>query len=338
MVLGRASILFEKNIYIEETGSVAGQKEAAGPLGECFDEVASDPLGGEKNWEQAESRMQRQAVESVLRKSGVSVQNIRYVLGGDLLGQTIATSFGAGSYDIPCMGLYSACATMAEGLMLGAMLLEAGYGDHVLAVTSSHFASAEKQFRFPLSYGNQRPYSATWTVTGAAAVLLGRTGGAVRIAGVTTGRIVDLGIKDSMNLGAAMAPAAADVIMQHFIDTDRQPDDYDRIITGDLGMVGMQALHELLLEEGVCPEKRLVDCGRIIYREDEQDTHAGGSGCACSALVLCAYILRMLREGHWRRVLFVPTGALLSQMSFYEGRTIPGIAHAIVLEAGVQCL
>ena len=263
-------------------------------------------------------------------KAGLKKEDIRYIFGGDLLGQNIATTFGLLELNIPLFGLYGACSTAGESLSLAAMAVAAGYGENVLAVTSSHFASAEKQFRFPLEYANQRPLSATWTVTGSGAFVLGTRRGKVRVTGITTGKVVDYGIKDSMNMGAAMAPAACDTIYQHLQDFQRQQGDYDKIVTGDLGTVGQEILIRLLEEKGVDISKVHMDCGMEIY-DQSQDAHAGGSGCGCSAVVLSAYVLKQLEEGKWKRVLFVPTGALLSKTSFNEGQSIPGIAHGVEL-------
>ena len=332
MKQGKASMRFPEGVCIVETASVVGKKEGEGPMGQWFDEIEQDPMFGQKNWDEAESELQKRTVELVMKKASVDRKRIRYLFAGDLLGQLIATSFGVSGFDIPLFGLYGACSTMGESMALGAMTVAAGYGDYVLCMTSSHFASAEKQFRFPLEYGNQRPYSATWTVTGSGAVILGHTGSNVRIAGVTVGKIVDFGVKDSMNMGAAMAPAAADTIYRSLVDFGVDAGYYDRIVTGDLGTIGSQALIELLKKKNVDIASVHMDCGVEIFRDSTQDTHAGGSGCGCSAAVFCSYIFEQLRKGIWKRVLFVPTGALLSTVSFNEGKSIPGIAHAVVLE------
>lgn len=336
---GRASILFEHPPVIRSIASVAGTKEGEGPLGTLFDAVEQDDKMGKENWEEAESAMQEKAARMAMAKAYLTERKIDYCFAGDLLGQLIATSFGTGSLKIPLLGLYGACATMGEALGLGAMTVNAGYGENVLVMASSHFATAEKEFRFPLAYGNQRPKSATWTVTGCGAAVVGKYGekGIARIAGITTGQVVDAGIRDSMNMGAAMAPAAFHTVMQNLKDleiTKKQLESgwYDKIITGDLGKIGKQALTELIRNEGLEAEEFLMDCGMEIYDSSDQDTHAGGSGCGCSALVLGALILPNIQTGIWRRVLFIPTGALLSTVSFNEGQTIPGIAHGIILE------
>ena len=311
---------------------MVGPKEGEGPLGELFDLVTPDAGLGEESWEEAESEMQSEALQTAIGKAQLNSGQIRYLFGGDLLAQLIATSFGNGETNIPLFGVYGACSTCGESLTLAAMVIAGGYADYVAAVTSSHFGSAEKEFRFPLGYGNQRPLSATWTVTGSGAFVLSSQKSHVRISGATPGKIVDMGVKDNMNMGACMAPAACDTIAQNLMDFGRQPSDYDKIITGDLGTVGQRILIDLLRKQGFDISQQHTDCGIEIYDAEEQDTHAGGSGCGCSAVVLAALILPKVQQGLWKRVLFVPTGALLSKVSFNEGQTIPGIAHAVVLE------
>ena len=331
--IGKCSIEFDNKPLISASASVVGQKEGEGPLGEFFDRVIDDPMAGQNTWEEAESEMQRQLVDELLIKSGLQAKEIRYFFAGDLLGQLIATSFGISGFEVPVFGLYGACSTMGEALSLAAMTVSAGYADNVIAMTSSHFGSAEKQFRFPLDYGNQRPLCATWTVTGAGGVILSASGESdICVSGITTGKIVDYGIQDSFNMGAAMAPAACDVIYNHLMDFERRPEDYDAIYTGDLGSVGQTILIDLMDKRGFDISKVHHDCGVEIYDAGTQDTHAGGSGCGCSAATLSAQILRRIREGEYSRALFVPTGALLSTISFNEGKTVPGIAHAVVIE------
>lgn len=329
---GTQSIAFTERVYIISSAAVVGPKEGEGPLGEDFDLIAPEADFGEETWEQAESTMQQEALQTAIGKAGLKNGDIRYLFGGDLLAQLTATAFGSEAAQIPLFGLYGACSTCGEALALAAITVSAGCAGYAAAVTSSHFGSAEKEFRFPLGYGSQRPLSATWTVTGSGAFILGRKGGHVRISGVTPGRVIDMGSRDNMNMGACMAPAACDTIYQHLQDFGRTPQDYDRIITGDLGAVGKRILLDLLEERGLNIGQQYMDCGMEIYNADTQDTHSGGSGCGCAASVLCALILPKLRKGSWKRVLFVPTGALLSKVSFNEGRTIPGIAHALVLE------
>lgn len=340
--VGERSIVFEKPPCILGEASIAGKKEGEGPLGRYFDCVEEDPMCGGKTWEEAESRLQEKAASLAIKKAGLSPEDIRYLIAGDLLGQLIATSFGVMSLNIPMFGVYGACSTMGESMSLGAILVEGGYADRVVALTSSHFAGAEKQFRFPLAYGNQRPKSATWTVTGSGAVVLGEAlPGAkdwIGIKRVTTGKVVDFGVKDSMNMGACMAPAACDVIYSHLSDFGLSADYYDRIITGDLGCVGRDILLEMLKEKGMDISSRYMDCGIEIFDDEEQDTHAGGSGCACSAITLTGYVFRKMKKKEWKKVLFVPTGALLSTVSFNEGNSVPGIAHGVALEVVEEAL
>lgn len=366
--LGKSSIRLEQAVYIMNSASVVGKKEGEGPLGLLFDAVGDDDMFGCNTWEEAESSLQKDAVFLAMGKAGVKAEDLRFIFAGDLLGQSMATSFGLGSYEIPLLGVYGACSTCGESLTLGAMSIAGGFADKVICVTSSHFASAEKEFRFPLEYGNQRPMSATWTVTGSGAFVLGSeqavqqsvgdrdwnsasgkvkndaeadegVNGAVnklpraKIVGMTVGKITDYGLKDSMNMGACMAPAAASTLEQHFIDFNSQPEDYDKIITGDLGTVGQKVLIDLMRDKGYDISGVHMDCGIEIYDAATQDTHAGGSGCGCSAVTLSAFILKQLEEGTWKKVLFMPTGALLSKTSFNEGQTVPGIAHALILES-----
>ena len=339
--VGIGSLCFSKTPFIISTGSVVGKKEGEGPLASCFDVIGTgDEKFGEENWEAAESALQKEALTVTLGKINRQATDVRYLFAGDLLGQTIASSFGLKEFEIPMFGLYGACSTCGESLSLASMTIAAGYADCVAAVTSSHFASAEKQFRFPLEYANQRPKSATWTVTGSGAFLLvsedrmteWKQKPLARITGVTTGKIVDFGIKDSMNMGAAMAPGACDLIYRHLEDFGRTPADYDKIVTGDLGTVGSEILVDLLKEKGYDISAVHEDCGVKIYDGEKQGTGAGGSGCGCSAVTLSGHYLKELQRGRLKRILFVPTGALLSTVSFNEGQTVPGIAHGVVLE------
>lgn len=332
MIAGKQSILFDTKVYIEETASVVGQKEGEGPLGKLFDEIAEDPMVGMNSWEEAESALQQLAVDKLLSKWGRPKEDLRYIFAGDLLGQLIATSFGLAKYEIPLFGLYGACSTFGEAMALAAMTVNAGYAEHVLAVASSHFASAEKQFRFPLEYGNQRPLASTWTVTGCGAAVIGTEKTDVRIRGITTGKVTDYGVKDSMNMGACMAPAAADVIAANLCDLEKDETYYDMVITGDLGFVGKEILLDLVREKGYDIRDRYTDCGIEIFDPETQDTKAGGSGCGCSAVTLCSYIIKNIKNHKWNRVLFIPTGALLSTVSYNEGKSVPGIAHAVILE------
>ena len=331
---GIQSVKFEEPPIICAAASVVGQKEGDGPFGDVFDQIESDPKVGGDTWEDAEGRPQERAAELAIQKAGCGKEAIRYIVAGDLLGQLMASSFGLAGFDKPLFGVYGACSTMGESIGIGSMLVEGGFADYVLAMTSSHFASAEKQFRFPLGYANQRPKASTWTVTGSGAVVIckgDQKQGMAKITGITTGKIVDYGVKDTMNMGACMAPAAASVVAAHFKDFGTDPSEYDQIITGDLGMVGKDILIDILRSEGYDIADRYIDCGIEIYGRDAQ-AQAGGSGCGCSAVMLAGYVLKQLEIGEWKRVLFVPTGALLSVVSFNEGNSIPGIAHAVRLE------
>ena len=347
IIKGSQSLTFANAPYLISAASVTGSKEAEGPLGKLFDMTSEDDLFGAQTWEEAESTMQKEACVLALGKAHVAAEEVRYLFGGDLLRQGIATSMGVEGLQIPIFGLYGACSTSGEALALAAMSAAAGYGEYMLAVTSSHFGSAEKEFRFPLGYASQRPLSAHWTVTGSGAFLVRSAGtkagssarsaqntaeNHVRIAGVTVGKIVDYGLKDSQNMGACMAPAAMDTIVQNFEDMDRTERDYDRIITGGLGYVGQSILFDLVRGKGYDIRERHLDCGMTIFDQQTQDTHAGGSGCGCAAVTLASFVLPKIEKGEWNRVLFVPTGALMSTVSFNEGASVPGIAHGIVLE------
>lgn len=329
---GKQSICFENPVYIEGYASIVGSKEGQGPLGKYFDITSKDDKFGQQTWEEAESFMQKKALEMAAQKANIRVEDIRMIFSGDLLAQSMASSFGIGELKRPMYGLFGACSTMGESLSLASMAVAAGYGQHVAAVTSSHFATAEKEFRFPLAYGNQRPLSATWTVTGSGGCIVGSRKSTIKVSGITTGKIMDYGLKDSQNMGACMAPAAFDTIYQNMEDFGRTPKDYDKIITGDLGLVGQQILIDLMNQKEMDISAVHEDCGIWIYDGDSQNTHAGGSGCGCSAAVLMAYILPKISSGEWNRVLFVPTGALMSKVSFYEGNSVPGIAQAVILE------
>ena len=328
--IGTQSIEFDTSVYVLGAGSVVGKKEGEGPLGKYFDKVGpEDGLFGCASWEEAESTLQKDALTIAMEKSGIEKEKLRLIYAGDLLAQTIASSFGIMGFHRPVYGLYGACATMGEALSLASMAVAGGYGEYVGAVTSSHFCSAEKEFRFPLAYGSQRPLSATWTVTGSGACILGTRKSRARITGITTGKIVDFGLKDSYNMGACMAPAASSTIEANLRDFGRKPEDYDRIITGDLGQ---KILFDLLKKQGIDIEGQHMDCGIEIFDNETQDTHAGGSGCGCSAATFASYILPKVEKGEWKRVLFIPTGALLSKVSYNEGKSVPGIAQAVVVE------
>ena len=331
-ICGMQSLKFENAPYLKGWASVAGKKEGEGPLGNLIDQIIEDPYFGQESWELAEGRFMKQAAMLAISKADLHKKDIRYAFAGDLLEQNTATFSGMKELGIPLFGLFGACSTVGEAMSLAAMSVAGGFAKHSLAIASSHIGSAEKQFRFPLEYANQRPKSATWTVTGSGAYVLGKKRSKARITGITTGKIVDYGIKDSMNMGAAMAPAASDVICRHLSDFGRNVTDYDKIITGDLGKVGQEILWDLTRTGGYDISSIHTDCGIEIYDADKQGTGAGGSGCGCAAVTLSAHFMRQIEEGKWKRILFVPTGALLSTVSFNEGMTVPGIAHAVVIE------
>jgi len=332
--IGRQSFIFQQPPIITAWASVAGKKESQGPLGRQFDITMQDSYFGQKSWELAEKKMQQLALQEVFRKAEVKANDIDLVLSGDLLNQCIGSSFTLRNTGIPHLGLYGACSTMAESLLLGSMVLTAGYGDRIIAMTSSHFASSERQYRFPLGYGGQRTPTAQWTVTGAGSVLLSNSGKGPRIEACTIGSVMDLGVKDANNMGAGMAPAALSTISTHLSDLSRTPDDYDLIITGDLGQLGKDILLVLAQRENISLGGKLTDCGTIIYDNLKQDVHSGGSGCGCSAVVLCSYFLPKLSAGKLKRILFCGTGALLSPTSSMQGLPIPGVCHAISITGG----
>lgn len=331
--VGSQTIKFQKPPVVISAASIVGPKEGEGPLGEYFDRVLDDDLFEEGSWEKAESKMIREAIVLLANKAGIKIPDIQYMLGGDLLNQLIATTFAARALEIPFIGLYGACSTMAESLALGGILIDGGYADRVVATTSSHFSSAERQFRFPLELGNQRSLTAQWTVTGSGAALLAEKGEGPKITYVTTGKVIDYGIVDVNNMGAAMAPAAAATIIAHFLDTGLKPQDYDLIITGDLGIYGGEIAVELVKNQGFDIRKNYSDCGIEIYDGKKQDTHAGGSGCGCSAVVFCGYLYKLLLEKKYKKILLVSTGALFSPTSLQQGESIPSIAHAVAIES-----
>ena len=315
-------------------GSSAGEKETKGPLGRRFDHTCKDDTFGEESWEKAESQMQQLALDAALGRAGLHTPDLDVLLAGDLLNQCIGSSFAARAAAVPYFGLYGACSTMGESLALATLLLSGGYGRYAAAVTSSHFCSAERQYRSPLEYGSQRTPTAQWTATASGAVVLARgerKGPAVTC--VTVGKIVDKGITDANNMGAAMAPAAYDTLRAHFEDTGRSPDYYDLIVTGDLGKLGSEIVSDFFSRDGA-PLSNYNDCGLLLYDDKTQDVHCGASGCGCSAAVLCAHLLPGLLAGRWKRVLFCPTGALLSPTSTQQGESIPGVCHAVSIEGG----
>lgn len=314
--------------------SVAGKKETEGPLGYTFDVKCRDPYFGQKTWEQAEKHMQQQALKKLAEKAGMAQTDFDLVFSGDLLNQCIGSSFTLRNTGIPHIGLYGACSTMAEGLMMASMAVGGGFGDKVVAMTSSHFASSERQYRFPLGYGGQRTPTAQWTVTGSGAALVCGKGAGPKITACTIGTVTDLGIKDANNMGAAMAPAAYATIRAHFDDLKTGPEDFDEIVTGDLGQLGKELLLELAREDGVNLGGKLTDCGTLVFDNTKQDVHAGGSGCGCSAITLCGYLLGQLKDRKLKKILFCGTGALLSPTSTQQGLPIPGVCHAVCITGG----
>lgn len=334
--IGKQTVKFQNPPSIVSTASIVGPKEGEGPLRLYFDEIIDDELWGEKSWEKAESKLMRETFAKVLKKSNKTAEDMNYIVAGDLLNQCIAANFGLRESGVPFLGVYGACSTMAESMSVGSFLVDGSYADNVVCLTSSHFCSAEKQFRFPLELGSQRPPTAQWTVTGSGGVVLSNKGSGPYITHVTTGKIVDMGIKDVNNMGAAMAPAAMDTIVTHFKDTGFTPESYDLIVTGDLGHVGKEICNELIREKGYNVSDIYNDCGVMIFDRERQDAHAGGSGCGCSATVFAGFIYKKLMEGVINNVLFVATGALLSTTSSQQGESIPSVAHAVSISNSLQ--
>ena len=326
--IGKRTIIFENKPRIISYGSVVGKKDHEGPLSNEFDSYTTDSFFGEKSFEKAESRLQKTAVQTALDKAGLTPDDLDNIFAGDLLNQCIGSSFGLRSFGIPFIGLYGACSTMALSAGLAAVFIDSGAAKKTVSVTSSHFCSAERQYRFPLNYGSQRTPTAQWTVTGSGALILGKDGGDIYINSVTFGEIEDLNIKDANNMGAAMAPSACDTLATFFRDTDTTPSDYDAIYTGDLGKLGSSILVDLLDEQGYDVSHNLNDCGASLFF-DEQQTYQGGSGAACTALVFNAYLLPMLRGGSFKRILFAGTGALMSPTTSFQGDSIPAITHLV---------
>ena len=336
--LGRQTIRFDFPPSILATASVVGKKEGEGPLKDFFDQINGDTKFGQNSWEKAESQMQTLALQTALKKANISSSKVDMLFAGDLLNQCIGTSFAARGTDIPFYGLYGACSTMAESLSLAAMAVEGGFANYAAAMTSSHFASAERQYRLPLEYGGQRTPTAQWTVTGSGSAILGPNAQPPYIRGITTGKIVDLCIADANNMGAAMAPAFVDTVVAHFRDSGLGPSDYDLIVSGDLGSVGKELAEDLFRREGYNLGDRLDDCGTMIFDLKKQDVHAGGSGCGCSAVVLCGYLMEKLKTKKYHNILFCGTGALLSPVSTQQGESIPSICHAVAISTESGCL
>ena len=313
-------------------GSAAGKKEAEGPLGRHFDHTCQDDAFGEDTWEKSESAMQQLALDTALKRAGLHSPDLDLLLAGDLLNQCIGSGYAARAAAVPFFGLYGACSTMGESLALAALLLSGGYGKYAAAVTSSHFCSAERQYRTPLEYGSQRTPTAQWTATASGCLILGSEGRGPKVTAVTCGKIVDKGVTDPNNMGAAMAPAAYDTLSAHFLASGTGPRDYDLVITGDLGVLGHEIVSDLFAQDGVDMTQNYQDCGMLLYDIQKQDMHAGASGCGCAASVLCGYLLRQMEAGHLKKILFAPTGALLSPTSSFQGESIPSICHAVVIE------
>lgn len=320
---------------IKAYAAIVGKKEGEGPLSEYFDIISDDTSMGEKTWEKAESKLQTDAVNLALNKASIAPSEVDLLFAGDLLNQCIGSSFGLRELQIPFYGLYGACSTMAESLGLASIFADNNLVTNAVAVTSSHFCSAERQFRFPLEYGGQRTPTAQWTVTGSGAAVVSHSDKPPYVKAVTVGRIEDLGIKDINNMGAAMAPAAAYTIKKYLDDTCTTPNEYDLILTGDLGVIGSTLLLDLLHRENIDISKNHNDCGKLIFDPETQDVHAGGSGCGCSASVLCSYILNRVAEGELKEVLFVATGALMSTTSIQQGESIPAIAHLVHISSSI---
>lgn len=331
---GKQSFIPQIIPVITAWASVAGKKESEGPLAKTFDVISKDTYFGQKTWEQGEKRLQQLALETLLKKAGLERDQLDLVYSGDLLNQCIGSSFSLRNTGIPHLGLYGACSTMAESLLLASMTVGGGYGSRVAAMTSSHFASSERQYRFPLGYGGQRTPTAQWTVTGSGAALVCAEGTGPVVESCTVGTVKDLGITDANNMGAAMAPAAYDTIRAHFDDLGCAPEDFDLIVTGDLGQIGKEMLLELARRDGVSLGGKLTDCGTLVFDNTVQDVHAGGSGCGCSAITLCGDLLNKLEKGKLKRILFCGTGALLSPTSTQQGLPIPGVCHAVSILSG----
>ena len=331
---GRQSFVLPEPPVITNWASVAGKRESEGPLAHTFDIKCRDTYFGQKTWEQAEKQMQQQALRKLAQKADLTLQDFDLVFSGDLLNQCIGSSFTLRNTGIPHLGLYGACSTMAESLLMASMAIGGGFADRVVAMTSSHFASSERQYRFPLGYGGQRTPTSQWTVTGSGAALVCRQGKGPRITACTIGTVTDLGIQDANNMGAAMAPAAFATIRSHFDDLKTGPEDFDLIVTGDLGQIGKEMLLELARMDGLSLGGKITDCGTLVFDNTTQDVHAGGSGCGCSAITLCGSLLGKLDAGKLKKILFCGTGALLSPTSTQQGLPIPGVCHAVCIQGG----
>ena len=328
---GRQSIVFDRCPAILAAGAIGGKKESEGPLAAYFDGTTADTTFRQLSWEKAENKMHAIALETAKRKAGLKDADLDALFSGDLLNQCISSSFAVRDTGVPLFGLYGACSTMAEATSLAAMAVNGGYTRVAAAMSSSHFASAERQYRFPLGYGGQRTPTAQWTVTGAGCLILGQREQGPFVNAATVGSVVDYGIKDAANMGAAMAPAAFQTIRAHLDDLGRSPEDYDLIVTGDLGAVGKELLLDLFRREGISLGGVYQDCGTMIYDLEKQDVHAGGSGCGCGSVVLCGYLMGQLLKGKLRHILFCGTGALLSPLTTQQGESIPAVCHAVAI-------
>lgn len=331
--IGKRTIIFNNKPSIGGHFSIVGYKEGEGPLKEWFDKIVEDAKFGEDSWEKAESKFILTAVNGALSTAQLTSNDIDYYLGGDLLNQCIATNYTLRELEIPFFGLYGACSTMAESLILGSILIDGGFAQNLICATTSHFCTAERQYRYPLEYGGQRPLTSQWTVTGAGASILTNKQASPYISYATVGKVIDLGIKDANNMGSAMAPAACDTILAFFSDTGFSKNDYDLIITGDLGEIGLELLNQLLIENDLDLSDKLDDCGCMIFDNKKQDTHCGGSGCGCSASVLNSNIIKRLKDGSLSRILFIATGALMSPTTTQQGETIPAVAHLLEIRS-----
>lgn len=329
MAICEGKTLKFSNASILTFASVVGKAEGDGPHGDEFDEVIEDNKGDSDTWEQAEATFQKKALSHAMDKAGLFPEDMDLIFAGDLLNQCTGSSYGLKDFYIPFLGIYGACSTFAEGLLLSSAMVNAGYVDNAAAVTSSHFSSAERQYRFPLNYGGVRPPTAQWTATAAGAAIVTSAQKPPYIRAATAGKIQDMGIKDQNNMGAAMAGAAYDTIARHFKHMGTHPESYDAVITGDLGQVGSDMLYELMLRDGIGLKRYHKDCGLMIYDRENQDVHAGGSGCGCSASMMCAHFLKKVQSGEMKRILYVATGALMSPTMVQQGGSIPGIAHAV---------
>lgn len=328
--IGQRTLEFSAPPTVLGHAAIGGKKEAQGPLGQDFDQTFQDTSLQMESWEKAEAQLQKEAVALAIEKSGMTAQQMDMIFAGDLLNQCISSTFGLLDFQIPFLGQYGACSTMAQTLFMASVMVESGAAERAVAVTSSHFCSAERQFRTPLEYGSQRTPTAQWTATASGCLVIGK-GGKIKIRHGLAGKIVDLGVKDPANMGAAMAPAAADSIYQYLQDTGTKPEEYDGIFTGDLGLVGTKLLYQALKDNGVTIQKVHNDCGLMLYDRSAQDVHAGASGCGCSASVLCGHLLKRMEQGRLKNILFCATGALMSPTSQQQGEAIPGVCHVLHL-------